>query len=210
MLGRQLPCPWQVEGGLQLTMQKSLFMTIIHSLLLVKPTTSPWKTADTLAQSATIRIATSESTVLLPSLQAHCCQYSERSLHYGIQSAARVASVGLHSSLNWAENNVWREWRQSWKGRRDEAEIRNKSGGQEGEGKKTLSPSEVVKVKNTRTGGKGCIVLPFQPLQLRRLENCSGCRISYKREECLLQLRVQGFMKHSEFQDTHHSCWPEC
>lgn len=58
------------------------------------------ETAGTLAQSATIRIATSESTVLLPSLQAYCCQYCEPTPRYGIQNAASTASVGLHSSLN--------------------------------------------------------------------------------------------------------------
>lgn len=58
------------------------------------------ETAGTLAQSAPIRTATSESTVLLPSLQAYCCQYYEPTPHHGIQSAARTAGVGLHSSLN--------------------------------------------------------------------------------------------------------------
>lgn len=57
------------------------------------------ETAGILTQSATIRIATFESTVLLPSLQTYCCQYCEPTPPHGIQSAASTASVELHSSL---------------------------------------------------------------------------------------------------------------
>lgn len=42
--------------------------------------------------------------------------------------------------------------KQSWKDRREEAEIRDKLGDGEREGKKTAGPSQVIKVKNTRMG----------------------------------------------------------
>lgn len=154
MLERQLQHPWQAEGGSKLT--------IIHALLLLKPTMSPWKLLASLPN-----LPPSELPPLRP---LYCCHYSKPIAANIMKRFSILSERGIQSeqqilAMCWTTFQPKLSWEQCVEGvnvKLERQKIWGRNKGQTAGEKK----DSLLRQRTHGWDGKGHILFPLQLQQI--------------------------------------------